>query len=60
MRERSQTKSKLSDLFDKIEKQCADLNKIHSNIIESCDEIQITITKTKQTSDKLSQQVKEL
>ena len=47
-------------LFDKIEKQCAFPLKNMAEIVKTCDSIETTIKKTKQTSDKLSQQVKEL
>ena len=59
MRDRSQP-SKLSELFDKIEKQCEISLANMAEIVKSCDSIEETITITKQTTEKLSEQVKEL
>ena len=53
-------KSMLDKLFDKIEKQCEISLENMAEIVNTCDSIEETIKKTKQTSDKLSQQVKEL
>ena len=53
-------KMTLSQLFDRIEKQCDDLKKINANIIESCDKIQTTIETTKETTDNLLSNVEEL
>ena len=52
--------SLLDKLFDKIEKQCENLNKINAEIIDSCNSIETTIEQNKQTADKLTAQVKEL
>ena len=52
--------STLDKLFDKIEKQCENLNKINAEIIDSCNSIETTIEQNKQTADKLTAQVKEL
>ena len=53
-------KMTLSQLFDRIEKQCDDLKKINANIIESCDKIQTTLETTKETADNLLSSVEEL
>tara|TARA_R100001530_G_scaffold134594_1_gene109771 strand:+ start:272 stop:487 length:216 start_codon:yes stop_codon:yes gene_type:complete len=53
-------KMTLSQLFDRIEKQCDDLKKINANIIESCDKIQTTLETTKETTDNLLSSVEEL
>jgi len=47
-------------LFDKIEKQCEISLENMAEIVNTCDSIEETITKTKQTTEKLSEQVKEL
>jgi len=53
-------KMTLSQLFDRIEKQCDDLKRINANIIESCDKIQTTLETTKETTDNLLSSVEEL
>ena len=50
----------LSQLIDRIEKQCDDLKRINANIIESCDKIQTTLETTKETADNLLSSVEEL
>ena len=53
-------KMTLSQLFDKMDKQCDGLNKIIDDVIESCDKIQTTIETTKETTDNLLSNVEEL